>query len=198
MGKIFCFMGKSASGKDTIFRIISNTIPNLNKIIPYTTRPIRNGETEGNEYHFVTNEEFNQMKTNGQVIESRSYNTIYGIWTYFTSSNNIDLENHNYIIINTLNGYNSLKKYYGDNIVPIYIQVDDGIRLKRALDREMKQENPKYQELCRRFLADQEDFSEERLISLGINKRFQNNDLDTCILEIQEYISTINTQDKKR
>lgn len=156
MGKIFCFMGKSSSGKDTIFRIISDNMPNLIKIIPFTTRPIREEETEGIEYHFVADENFNQMLEDGQVIEYRSYDTFHGIWTYFTSSVNIDLRYNDYIAINTLEGYNSLREYYGDDVVvPIYIQVkDDGVRLQRAVDRERKQNNPKYTELCRRFLAD--------------------------------------------
>lgn len=190
MGKIFCFMGKSSSGKDTIFRIISDNMPNLIKIIPFTTRPIREEETEGIEYHFVADENFNQMLEDGQVIEYRSYDTFHGIWTYFTSSVNIDLRYNDYIAINTLEGYNSLREYYGDDVVvPIYIQVkDDGVRLQRALDRERKQNNPKYTELCRRFLADQEDFSEEKLASFQIKRRFDNDDLMTCVLEIEEEI----------
>ena len=190
MGKIFCLMGKSATGKDSIFRIISNNMPNLKKIVPYTTRPVREGETEGVEYHFVTNNEFNQMLLNKQVIESRTYHTVHGIWIYFTSSVNIDLEHHDYITINTLEGYNDLRKYYGsDVIIPIYIQVmDDGARLQRALDREKKQDNPKYSELCRRFLADQEDFNEEKLNSFEIRKRFDNDDLITCVLEVENEI----------
>lgn len=190
MGKIFCFMGKSSSGKDTIFRIISDNMPNLIKIIPFTTRPIREEETEGIEYHFVADENFNQMLEDGQVIEYRSYDTFHGIWTYFTSSVNIDLRYNDYIAINTLEGYNSLREYYGDDVVvPIYIQVkDDGVRLQRAVDRERKQNNPKYTELCRRFLADQEDFSEEKLASFQIKRRFDNDDLMTCVLEIEEEI----------
>lgn len=196
MGKIFCFMGKSSSGKDTIFRIISRDMPNLEKIVPYTTRPIREGETEGVEYHFVTHEIFNQMKDDGQVIESRSYHTIHGLWTYFTSSKNIDLENHDYMVINTLAGYNSLREYYGDNsIISIYVEVEDGTRLQRALNREKGQNNPKYNELCRRFLADQEDFSEEKLTSSQIIRRFNNDDLMTCVLEIEkEIVEKLNKQ----
>lgn len=192
-------MGKSSSGKDTIFRIISKDMPNLKKIVPYTTRPIREGETEGIEYHFVTDENFNQMLNDGQVIESRSYDTIHGIWTYFTPSKNIDLEYHDYIIISTLAGYNSLKEYYGnETVIPIYIQVnDDGERFYRALEREKKQENPKYCELCRRFLADQKDFSEEKLISSGIIKRFNNHDLIDCVLEIEQEINKLLKKEKQ-
>jgi len=189
MGKIFCFIGKSSSGKDTIFSIVSKDLININKIVPFTTRPIREGETNGKEYYFVNEEEFKKMINNNLVIEFRKYNTIHGIWIYFTASKNIDLENNNYMIINTLEGYNNLKNYYGEDIViPIYIEVENGVRLTRALEREKMQEFPKYEEMCRRFLKDQEDFSEEKIITSGINKRFVNNDLLECVLEIETEI----------
>ena len=71
---------------------------------------------------------------------------------------------------------------------PIYIEVDDGVRLQRALNRERSQENPKYQELCRRYLADSEDFSEEKIAEAGIEKRFQNDDFEKCLEEITLHI----------
>ena len=57
---------------------------------------------------------------------------------------------------------------------PIYIEVDDGERLQRALDRERSQDTPQYAEMCRRFLADSADFSEENVARAGIRKRFYN------------------------
>lgn len=197
MGKIFCFMGKSSSGKDTIFKAVSDDFKDIMKIVPYTTRPIRDGEIDGVTYHFVDDEVHKQMVADGLVVESRSYDTIHGIWTYFTSANDIDLANNSYMNINTLKGYESFKNYFGEeNVVPIYIQVEDGIRLQRALTRELKEQNPKYEELCRRFLADQEDFSEENLNQSNIKERFNNNDLAECILEIENKI--INTLEKDR
>ena len=68
------------------------------------------------------------------------------------------------------------------------IELDDGIRLQRALDREKAQDQPKYEEMCRRFLADAEDFSEERIRQAGIVKRFYNNDLEECLEEITGYL----------
>ena len=52
----------------------------------------------------------------------------------------------------------------------------------------MQQENPKYQEMCRRFLADAEDFSEEKIKEAGITRRFANDNLDQCLEEIKAYI----------
>lgn len=197
-GKIFCFMGKSASGKDTIFKELSKAFPSISEIILYTTRPIRENETNGIQYNFVTEEIFKFMLDNNMVIESRSYNTKHGIWTYFTASSNIDL-NNNYMIINTLEGYQKISKYFGkENVIPIYIEVEDGTRLERALERERKEKNPKYSELCRRFLADQEDFSESNILQAGIQRKFVNNDLNECITEIKKYITDTINKDKNK
>ena len=64
-------------------------------------------------------------------------------------------------------------------------------RLERALARERTQEVPKYEEMCRRFLADQNDFSEENILKAGIWKRFQNHNLDECVKEIGNYIKSV-------
>jgi guanylate kinase len=81
-----------------------------------------------------------------------------------------------------------MQKYFGkDRIVPIYIEVEDGERLLRAIARE-RQGAPKYEEMCRRFLADAADFSEEKLAAAGIDKRFFNHKLEDTIREITEYI----------
>ena len=65
MGKIFYVMGKSASGKDTIYKKLLERFPGLKTVVTYTTRPIRDGETEGVEYHFTSVPQLEQMKTEG-------------------------------------------------------------------------------------------------------------------------------------
>ena len=70
----------------------------------------------------------------------------------------------------------------------IYVEVEDGERLTRALQREKSQSVPKYEEMCRRFLADSQDFSKEKLEEAGISRAFYNNELDSCIQEIKQYI----------
>lgn len=191
MGKIVYLMGKSSSGKDTIFKALQKegTVA-LTTIVPYTTRPIRSGEQEGEAYHFVTEEAYLRLEREGRIVESRVYHTVYGPWRYFTADDGqIDLEGSDAMMIGTLEGYESLCAYYGrEAILPIYIELDDGIRLQRALDRERKQEHPKYEEMCRRFLADSEDFSEEKLAAAGIVKRFQNENLEECLKEIEDCI----------
>lgn len=191
MGKIFYLMGKSSSGKDSVYKeLLSDEALGLKKIVLYTTRPIRVGEKNGEEYFFVEVETLNRLEADGKVIERRSYDTIHGIWHYFTvCDEQIHLEKHDYLVIGTLESYRSCKNYFGaDTLKPIYIEVDDGVRLQRALDRERAQDQPKYREMCRRYLADSEDFSEEKIIEAGIEKRFENDDFLRCLKEIKEYI----------
>lgn len=190
MGKIYYVMGKSSSGKDTIYKKMLERHPWFRTIVPYTTRPIREGERNGVEYFFVDEERLREMQESEQVIEVRSYNTRCGIWTYFTADDGqIDLDAHDYLVIGTLVSYRALREYFGEKkLIPVYIEVDDGLRLARAVERERRQAEPKYTELCRRFLADEEDFSEENLSRAGITRRFENRDLDACLEEIEEYI----------
>ncbi|MBA4688673.1 MAG: guanylate kinase [Candidatus Galacturonibacter soehngenii] len=194
MGKIFYIMGKSSSGKDTIYkRILEKNRYQLKRIVMYTTRPIREGETNGIEYIFVNDNRFLYLQNEGKIIEARSYQTTYGEWKYFTvNDEQIDLKRNNYLMIGTLESFIKTKKYYGNElIVPIYIEVEDGLRLERALTRERQQTFPKYEEMCRRFLADQKDFSEDKIVEAGISKRFQNHNLEECIIEVSNYINQV-------
>ena len=187
MAKIFFVLGKSCSGKDTIFKKLKEDRElNLNTVTGYTTRPMREGEINGVEYFFVNNEELEALKNQGKVIECRDYNTVYGVWSYFTvDDGQIRLDRDNAILIGTLEVYNQMKRYFGEEqVVPLYIEVEDGLRLERALARERMQDVPNYAELCRRYLADRQDFSEEKIAEAGILKRYENIDFDACCREI--------------
>lgn len=187
MGKIFFILGKSSSGKDTIFqKIKENNELSLKTVVGYTTRPMRENEVDGEEYFFVNRDRLEELKNDDKVIESRDYNTVHGIWSYFTvDDGQIDLDQDNYLYIGTLESYEQVRNFYGDEkVVPIYIEVEQGERLRRAVLREIEQSEPKYEELCRRFLADEQDFREEEINRLGIEKKYMNEDLDTCVEEI--------------
>ncbi len=201
MNRIFCLMGKSASGKDKLFKTLMSEgkLP-LKKVVIYTTRPIREKEKDGREYHFVDEAAFLCMKKEGTVIEERHYDTRLGRWYYFTADDGqIDLSESSYLIIGTLESYLSLCRYYGEKtVVPVYVETEDGERLLRAIEREKKEPVPRYEELCRRFLADSADFSEERLAAAKITKRFDNPDgaLEDCAKRITEYIKECIEEDE--
>lgn len=194
MGKIFYLMGKSASGKDTLYQCLKEEL-HLPTVVLYTTRPIREGEQDGREYHFVKEEQFRQFVASGKVIESRTYQTVHGPWTYFTvDDGQVQLEKDSYLVIGTLESFVQMQKYYGQSaVVPLYIHVDDGVRLARALERERQQAEPKYAEMCRRFLADEEDFSEQRLMEAGICQCYENQNKDECLVRLREAIKRYQT-----
>ena len=191
MGKIICLMGKSAAGKDTLYkRLLEDELLGLKAVIPYTTRPIREGEREGVEYFFTDEAFFRQMSDRGKIIEDRAYHTSQGLWRYFTADDGqMSDREQNYIVIGTLEAYSRLQDYFGrDRLIPVMIELEDGVRLHRALERERSRKNPGYQEMCRRFLADCEDFSEEKIAEAGVSKRFFNNNRDSCLEEIRSCI----------
>lgn len=190
MGKIFCLMGKSSTGKDTIYKRILEKGLSLNTIVPYTTRPIRAGEQNGVEYFFTDEEGYRLLESQGKVVEARAYHTFHGLWRYFTVDDGQIVAGKDYLMIATPEAFVHLQEYFGkERVIPLLIDLDDGVRLQRALSREMKQEHPKYEEMCRRFLADCEDFSEEKLSRAGITRRFANNDLEECIGQIVQYMT---------
>ena len=152
-------MGKSASGKDHIYaRLAAHEELGLKKLVLYTTRPIRAEEEDGKQYYFVDDKKLKEFQEKGCVIEARAYHTVHGIWTYFTADDGqVNLDASDYLGIGTLESYVKMREYYGEEaLCPIYIEVEDGERLARALNRERSQKTPRYEEMCRRFLADQE------------------------------------------
>ncbi len=190
MNRIFVLMGKSASGKDSIFRELIKEDGSLRPVVPYTTRPLREGEKDGVEYRFSDEKTFNKLKAAGKIIEDRSYDTVKGLWRYFTVDDESFGGAGDVIMIGTLDTFLSIRDYFGDRkkVIPIYIECDDGDRLIRAVNREKKRSVPEYRELCRRFLADDEDFSEEKLTAAEVSIRIFNDDFDRCVREVRKEI----------
>ncbi|MDR3602724.1 MAG: guanylate kinase [Desulfosporosinus sp.] len=194
MGKIFCLMGKSSSGKDTISKkLLQDEELNLRLVIPYTTRPIRHNESQGLEYHFIVEGLLAEYRKMGKIIEQRDYKTINGEWSYCTlDDGQINLLLNNYLLIATLESYKTLQNYFGaSNIIPLYIEVEDGVRLERALEREKQETQPNYEELCRRFLADSNDFSKQKLEDFGVQRHYLNDDIIECFNNIKTDVLNI-------
>lgn len=180
MEKIIMLMGPSSSGKDTLYKCILKKDQfrkyNMKEIILHTTRPMRKGETNGKEYYFVDDKEMLKKEAEGKIIEKRSYNTTFGIRNYFTCSDKIDSKGI-YITSNTLEAYDQYLNHYNrKHLIPVLIQVNDGIRLQRALSREREETNPRYDEMCRRFMADNIDFNLENIKKRNITDICYNNE----------------------
>lgn len=130
-------------------------------------------------------------KKNGIIIEERIYDTNQGMWVYFTDQSCFESQEVDFIGIGTLESYAKIRDRLTDKqIIPLYVYTDDSIRLERAMNRERQQITPDYKEMCRRFLADEEDFSEMKLREQRIVNCFENNlDIQICLGEIKRFIA---------
>lgn len=184
---IYLIIGKSATGKDTVLqRLCKASNLNLNRMIQYTTRPIKTEEENGREYYFVDEKKMYELKASGHILECRKYDTVYGKWYYFTTDEEIE-EGKDYILIGTLPVLKDLRKTYG-KVKGIYLYLDDGERLQRALNRERNSKEPRYSEMCRRFLSDDKDFSKEALEDAKIDLYIENKELETTINKLCTFI----------
>lgn len=149
--KVIALFGPAGSGKDYLLHEITNIFTNLHEIVSCTTRPKRQGEKNGINYHFLTEEEFHQYEYNGDMLESVCFNN----WWYGTLINSL---NENYINIGVFNpeGIRSLLEDSRLEVYPIAITAKAKTRLMRQLLRE---DNPNIREIFRRYEADEKDFS---------------------------------------
>ena len=186
MKKVFCIMGKSASGKDTILTHVKKEFPQLVSVVSYTTRPIRKNEKNGVDYNFISMEQINTMDQNGELLERSNYETVAGEWSYAINVHSFDDETKDYIMITTPLVFEKIReKLWNFDFIPIYIILDDYTRLKQAMERIGPDKN--YEEICRRFLADKKDFDEKILRKLEITNQFNN--LYPCEDEVINFIS---------
>ena len=190
--KLYCLIGESGVGKDTILNRLLTLRKDLKSIITYTTRPIRNGEKNGKEYYFVSNKSFERLKESNLIVEYRKYQTIHGDWYYFMSNDKqIDTNsNDKYIVINTIFGVKKLKEMYGNSVIPLHIYVNDRDRLLRCFARESAGKED-FVEMCRRFVSDTKDYSADTFFRLKIpNNVFINDNLVECVNAINNFIGT--------
>ena len=157
---IMAIMGKAGAGKDTLCQALlkepefADAVP----IISCTTRPIRDNETDGINYHFITNEEFTDKILTGDIIEA----TVFNDWCYGTSTSNLDNNKLNIGVFNP-EAVGILRDNVLIHLKLIYIEANDKDRLLRQLNRENE---PNCHEIIRRFTADEHDFSEEIIEAL--------------------------------
>lgn len=151
--KVLALIGKSASGKDSILNFLVGNFKEItHKIIPCTTRPPRDGEEDGESYFFLEPNIFMQSIIKKEMLE---YTEFRG-WYYGTAVNQLDKNKINIGVFNPA-GVRSLLQDCRLDVRIVYIQADDKIRLLRSLNRET---SPDCKEICRRFVADEEDFKD--------------------------------------
>lgn len=149
MKKLIAIMGEAGSGKDTILSALCDKYPDkYHKKVSYTTRPMREGEVDSIDYHFVSETFFYST----DMIEKCCFNN----WWYGTSYNSL-VEDKINIGIFTPSGLRQIMQDKDIDVKVYYIFVPDKQRLLRQLARE---KNPNIEEILRRYYADKEDFKD--------------------------------------
>lgn len=152
--KIIAICGKSAAGKDTLLQAMLETLGDkANKIISHTTRPPREGEVSGVNYHYITDDEFLHKIWHNEMLETAKYRN----WWYGTAVEALSEDKINIGVFNR-KGLDALKKDKRDlDLFTIYITASDKTRLLRSLYRE---EEPDVAEIVRRYQADEEEWKD--------------------------------------
>lgn len=172
--KIFLIVGKSFSGKDYLLNKILEDKDFCNKIklkrlVQYTTRMPRLGETDGYDYNFITKNDFENNYMKDRNVIYTTYKTEYGLLHYLIDKRKLD-ENYNYIGVSNIETIEKMKynKAFRDCINVIYLVTPNYILFKRFSERKeniLYDENLKYKEIYRRFI--------EELIKYGeVSNRF--------------------------
>lgn len=147
---IIALCGQAGSGKDTVLKALKEKYPGLHEIVSCTTRPPREGEVDGINYHFLTNEEFAEKVLNNDMLEA----TVFNDWCYGTALSDLDKETVNIGVFNP-EGIAIIKEDPRLSVDTYLIYTNDKERLLRQLNRET---NPNVNEIIRRFYTDNADF----------------------------------------
>ena len=186
--------GKGGSGKDTLMNLIlSGGRKDIKRLVLYTTRPKRDSEVEGVSYYFKSVEDFSDLENKGFFIETRSYDTVEGIWRYGTPLDVRDKDKV-YITVGPYGQYTVLKERLGDDIKGIYLEASVYNCIKRMLERSNTEVD--IIESCRRIYSDSNDYRD-----LDINKFdyiIDTNKLTVLeeVVLLNDYINTILQKDK--
>lgn len=134
-------VGESASGKSSIEKYLVDNY-GYKKIVSYTTRPPRNGEVDGVDYHFISVEQFESLKEQDFFAEMATYRG----WYYGTAKE--DCTNDKVAVL-TPHGLRQISKIKNINVISFYINVPRRDRLIKILQR-----GDDIEEAYRRSLSD--------------------------------------------
>lgn len=195
--KLITLTGTSACGKDSLLNKVLESNKNIKPIISVTTRPKREGETDGVEYKFITLEELTELYNNEELIEIREYNTKHGMWYYGITKDSIDVDGDDiYIVIVDVQGVIQLRQYLNslksDNIKveSVFINCSGKERMFRSLTREQNLNDEQIAEICRRYLDDQANVGAYKEAFDIILRNELPQDIDRCVSIINSLAQT--------
>lgn len=128
--KIIALVGFSSAGKDTLAKFMSEEL-GYNFVVSHTTRPMRAGESQGNPYYFINDNEMCSLFVQNKLIEAREYDSVYGKWFYAVSKDEIE-DSKKYVVVVDFSGFLALKNHFGDRVKSVFIDCSEPERRKRA------------------------------------------------------------------
>ena len=182
---ILILTGKTCSGKNAVSDKLINE-HGFHRVITYTTRPMRNGEVNGETYHFVNTDDFMQKMKSGFFAEWKAYTTTEGVWYYGTAMEDLEKADDKTVVILTPDGYRDIKGKVDCKVVSIYLYANNATIKKRLM---VRGDDPKEAE--RRVLHDNEDF---KGIENEVDRIVYNNESDTidgAVQKILKYVSEV-------
>lgn len=173
--KVYCLMGKFASGKTTVAKLLEDRY-NLKRVVTCTTRPKRENEREGIDYFYLTDEEFEVKVKMGElaavnriekfdtgneaVFPFRKLLSLFKkryVKKYGVPIDKINLEESAYLLVIEPYGYfDLLNKMGSENVKAIFLKLDDKERMFRALHRE---QNPNCEDICLKYIEELEYYN---------------------------------------
>lgn len=144
---ILAIVGFSSAGKDTLAKYAHDNL-GYNFVVSHSTRPMRAGESQGNPYYFINDNEMCSLFVQNKLIEAREYDSVYGKWFYAVSKDEIE-DSKKYVVVVDFSGFKSLKKHFGDRVQSVFIECSEPERRKRAQlrgDFNLDEWNRRYQD----------------------------------------------------
>lgn len=178
---IVVLSGKSGAGKNTVMeKMIEEARGDIMPLISMATRPMREGEIDGKDYFFISEEEFRQKEEEGKIIEKREYQSADGSVWYYGTMEFSDAQG-DYVKILDREGAEKFRERYGDECFLVYLDVDDKTRRERAEKRGSFNE----EEWEKREKREKEEFRD-----VPFNYRAENYDLETTVYNIMDALET--------
>ena len=185
--KIIVISGFSGAGKDTIAKAI-HELHGHEFVVLHSTRPMRPGESHGDPYYFISDNEMCTMSFNKELIEGRCYRTTKGNWFYAVHKDQIKHDKPYVVVLDVL-GYREFVKHFGDRVLGIFIDVpaqERFIRVQRQRPMEVEEWN-------RRLIDDESQFT-KAIINSEYQFVIDNDDYNTTINKLSAIITDFQSQ----
>lgn len=130
--RLIVLTAPSGSGKTTIARRLMEAVPQLRFSISATTRPPREGERDGVDYHFISRDQFEQHIDDGSLLE---YEQVYPGRYYGTLRSEIESSSrkHPMLLDIDVSGALALKQMFGDEALTVFIRPPSLVTLEQRL-----------------------------------------------------------------